>query len=178
LKSIRLLILILGPLGLVAAAHAIAMPHWSDSLSSRDSGVMEAEVSSSAPASSAADLARDCDRTAQRLGDRLGASCHVIVRPPFVVAGDWVPEKLNAYYRDTIEPVARALWTCYFDHRPDRPISIVLLSDETTYRQQALRLDGRERGAYYGYFQRDELRIVVNLATGDGTLAHELTHAL
>lgn len=175
--SIRHLTLIFGPLVLVAAAHALAMPRWNDGFSRRDAEAA-ALVAASPPAASAAELARDCQQTAERLSARLGSNCNVVVRPPFVVAGDRSAEGLNAYCRDTIEPVARALWTCYFDHKPDRPVSLVLLSDEKTYRQEAQRLDGEERSAYYGYIQRDERRIVINLATGDGTLAHELTHAL
>ena len=39
-------------------------------------------------------------------------------------------------------------------------------------------MDGRIRAAYYGYYQKSERRVVLNASTGNGTLAHELTHAL
>ena len=46
------------------------------------------------------------------------------------------------------------------------------------YRRHAKRLDGRENANYHGYYQRTDRRIVLNISTGNGTLAHELTHAL
>ena len=46
------------------------------------------------------------------------------------------------------------------------------------YRRHAKRFDGRENANYHGYYQRTDRRIVLNISTGNGTLAHELTHAL
>jgi hypothetical protein len=74
--------------------------------------------------------------------------------------------------------VTEALWRCFFDRRPDQPVLVVALSTEQSYRAAALRLDGYEPVAYSGYTQRAERRIVVNVATGEGTLVHELTHVL
>jgi len=66
----------------------------------------------------------------------------------------------------------------YFDTQPEQPITIIALSSQERYQQVAYDLDQRKTGSYYGYFQSDEMRIVLNLTTGSGTLGHELTHAL
>jgi hypothetical protein len=66
----------------------------------------------------------------------------------------------------------------YFDAVPDQPIAVLLFAGEESYRRHAEVLDGRQRPNYAGYYERSERRVVVNIATGNGTLAHELTHAL
>jgi hypothetical protein len=81
-------------------------------------------------------------------------------------------------YRDVALPTMRALSVDYFDRPPDEPVVLLMSSSEKAYREHALRLDGRDTEAYYGYYWRPERRIMLNLATGYGTLAHELTHAL
>lgn len=178
MKATRILTLVLGPIGIIVAAHAIAMPNWSEALSVSEPLASGLAAATTLSPDSAESLSESCERVGKRLEERLGNSFEVVVHPPFVIAGDRSADQLEAYYRDIIQPVARALWTSYFDRQPDQPISIVLLSDEQAFRQQARNLDSREGGAYYGYFLREDRRLVVNLSTGDGTLAHELTHAL
>lgn len=126
----------------------------------------------------ARELSKQCRATARRLAAQLGAECRILVEPPYVIAGDLSEESLKRHYRETIEPTARALAVSYFDARPDAPISILLFSDEATYRDYASQLADGLRTAYYGFYQRDARRIILNIDTGSGTLAHELTHAL
>jgi hypothetical protein len=100
------------------------------------------------------------------------------VRVPFVLAGNLEESDLEQVYERTIRPVSRALWRCYFDRVPDQPVTLVLMKDETGYRQAARSLDGYEPHAYAGYTQRSERRVVLNISSGEGTLAHELCHLL
>src|SRR5205823_514794 len=79
-------------------------------------------------------------------------------------------------YRETILPVTAALWRSYFDKKPDQPVTIVALAGAAGYHSAAASLDGYAPLAYAGYTQRGRRRIVMNLATGCGTLPHELTH--
>ena len=85
---------------------------------------------------------------------------------------------LEGAYRDTIAPTARALGICYFDRSPTEPITILLLSSPDSYRRCTARLGYGDREEYAGIYIRAERRLVLNVATGEGTLAHELTHAL
>ena len=70
------------------------------------------------------------------------------------------------------------MWRSFFDHKPDKPVTIVALSSQVSYGAAAAELDGYEPLAYAGYTQRGQRRIVMNLSTGQGTLAHELAHML
>lgn len=123
-------------------------------------------------------LAEACVQAELQLRPKLPKSCRTIVRSPFVIAGDRGDDELDRLYREAVSPITNALWRSYFDRRPDQPIVLVLLSDEAAYQAAAQRLDNYEPFAYAGYYQRSERRIVLNLATGYGTLAHELAHAL
>jgi hypothetical protein len=126
----------------------------------------------------AAALAAVCRATRDRLLARLGPGFVAVVHPPFVLAGDQSAAELDRHYLETIRPTARALALAYFDRRPTAPVSIVVLGGAEAYQRCADRLDGQRRAAFAGYYERSQRRIVLNASTGDGTLAHELTHAL
>jgi hypothetical protein len=123
-------------------------------------------------------LSKACAIAADGLRDRLPAGFSTIVRPPFVIAGDRPEPALEILYQTAIQPVTEALWRSYFDQRPDRPVMIVALNNEKSYRLAAWSLDGYEPTAYAGYTQRGQRRIVLNAGTGSGTLTHELSHVL
>lgn len=123
-------------------------------------------------------LAVACDQRASILAERLGPGFSSICRPPYVLSGDLTTAELDAIYRDTIVPTARALSLMYFDRDPDEPICVLLFASEDSYRQTAKRIDGRSVADYHGYYIRTDRRVMINAATGAGTLAHELTHAL
>jgi hypothetical protein len=107
----------------------------------------------------------------------LGPRAAVVVHPPYVLAGDVSTADLDRCYQQTILPTALALSTSYFDRAPDAPITILMFASADSYREHARRLDGRDASNYHGYFEQSKRRVMLNLATGDGTLAHELTHA-
>jgi hypothetical protein len=119
-----------------------------------------------------------CDERARQLREHLTSSDRIIVRPPYVLGGNVSENELDRQYRETILPTARALSLAFFDHAPDEPITLLLFSSEEAYRNASWHLDRRDAVDYYGYYIRPDRRIVLNLSTGDGTLAHELTHAL
>jgi hypothetical protein len=137
------------------------------------------------PCQTRTSLALRCDRMAQQLTSRLNggetspaAMCHSIVRTPYVVAGDLEPAKLQQIFDETIRPSAAAMHREYFELPPTDPISILLFSDEATYRAYTLKLFGQSRTSIYGYYKPSVRTVVVNLGAGDGTIVHELTHAL
>jgi len=123
-------------------------------------------------------LRQACEATAQDLLEQLDRSHAILIRPPYVLAGDMREDVLERLHRDVILPTERALSVSFFDARPTEPITIVAFADEPAFREFARRVDRRKPDSYYGYYLRSPRRVVVNVATGAGTLAHELTHAL
>jgi hypothetical protein len=187
---LRLLALILGPPVIVGLAYLVARPDVARSAApfaapsanstATDSpfarpdspSVYVTEVAVSSP------LTVDCQHQREELMQRLGLRFSSIVHSPFVILGDAAAPELERHYRETIAPTVRALAIAYFDRTPDRPIAIVLLSGDEAYQACAEKLDGQRRAAFAGYYERKDHRVLVNLETGKGTIAHELAHAL
>src|SRR5690242_19436369 len=101
----------------------------------------------------------------------------VTITPPFVIAGDGGADRLARHRDGTILPAVHALQKQYFSKSPTEPILILLFESEAPYRRIAKDWFGDENVAYFGYFRHDRV-ILMNVATGTGTLVHELTHAL
>lgn len=175
----RLFVLALGPPLLIGGAYALSHPGANRQQVEFAARVVQAETRTARyRASEHESLTRSCTLAADELGGRLPDDCTVLVRTPFVIAGDSSESELDRLYATAIQPVTEALWRTYFDQRPDRPVVIVALRNETSYRNVARILDGYEPSAYAGYTQRGQRRIVLNAGTGAGTLTHELAHVL
>jgi hypothetical protein len=110
----------------------------------------------------------------QDVGDTL------IVQPasPFVVVTDLDAAALSPVLSGTIQPTCAALQLAYFDTPPAQPIVLLLLSEPDLYRSWTRKLARQKTAEYAGLYLRDERIAVLDLSTGEGTLAHELTHAL
>ncbi len=119
-----------------------------------------------------------CDDLLAKWKPKLAAE-HFAVRvsPPFVIAGDGGGDRLEQYRDRTILPAVRALQKQFFSTPPSEPILILLFESEEPYRRIAKDWFGDENVAHFGYFRHDRV-MLMNVATGTGTLVHELTHAL
>jgi hypothetical protein len=138
-----------------------------------------AQVAKAIPANSGAgDLQQACRVAAERLQERAGAAMCVIVRPPFVIGGDLSEQDLTACHSETIAPAVQAMQVRYFRSRPHQPITVLLFSGEASYNRYSREWYGDGDVSVYGYYKPNERTLLVNHATGNGTLLHELTHAL
>jgi hypothetical protein len=182
----RLLTLILGPIAILAAAFLAARPDVEllepteqapEITPSRDPA-SRAPIESTAADSLPAPLVANCQRVREDILRKLGRDFASVVHTPFVIVGDFETVRLERVYHETIVPAQHALDIAFFDRSPDMPVTVVLLSGDEAYERCVFALEGRRRAAYAGYYERKDRRLVVNLDTGEGTLAHELTHAL
>jgi hypothetical protein len=171
-------VLTAGPAVLVAAAYALTIPAPKGTLAASAHARRQRAQSARSGEDSASPLASACQSAAEDLAPNLPDGCRLIVRPPFLLAGDMPDEELEQLYREAVLPVTAALWRSYYDRAPDQPVTIVALRNEASFHHAAATLDGYEPLDYAGYTQRGQHRIVFNLATGRGTLAHELAHVL
>ena len=175
----RRLILTLGPPVMIGAVYALCFPAPARERTAAIVELFEAEVRAARELAGQDEAMTDaCTASARELLPGLPSGCRLIIRPPFIIAGDVSEADLDRLYRETVLPVTSALWRSFFDHKPDKPVMIVALSSQSSYGAAAAELDGYEPLAYAGYTQRGQRRIVVNLSTGQGTLAHELAHML
>jgi hypothetical protein len=176
----RRALLIAGPFILVAGSYAVTYSTTRDDQRRHDEQLAAvARFADREQSLQRQSLTERCEESARLLAAQVpGELPTVLVRPPFVLAGDASAESLDTLFKETIQPLTSALWRAYFDTPPSAPVALVLLSNEATYRRLAHQLDGYDPIAYDGYYQKSRRRLVLNLASGEGTLAHELCHAL
>lgn len=167
-------ILTIGPIVLVALCYVISAP----SSGSSTVGNAAERFDENDPQPTGESLTSGCERAAFSLRERLGSGWSTITREPYVIGGDCTEQDLEERYRQTIVPTTKALSISYFSTEPDRPISILICSTDERFRECNLKLDDQERRQYSGIYSRKHRRLIVNIGSGEGTLAHELTHAL
>jgi hypothetical protein len=175
----RLLVLTLGPPIIVAVSYCLTMLDG-DKPEKPELRAAESTITArpALTAATSAQLNSSCQEKAASVKQRIGSNCQIIVRPPYILAGDFDIDQLERYHRLLVVPIANALSTDYFDTAPVEPITILFFSGDQPFREHARQLDQRSAMHEYGYYHRADRRIVINAATGNGTLAHELTHAL
>ena len=123
-------------------------------------------------------LARQCRRGAARLEEELGDECRVVARSPFVLGGNLTAAELAALHEETIVPAVKAMRRCYFATEPDQVVTVLVFRDDESYDRYCHQLFGDRDISIYGYYKPAVRTLTMNLATGHGTLLHELTHAL
>jgi hypothetical protein len=110
------------------------------------------------------------------LKKRLPEGFSVFIEPPFVVIGDGSPQNVELVCRRTVKWAVSKLKQDYFKHDPDHIITIWLFKDDSSYRQNAKSVFGNEPSTPYGYYSALDRALVMNIATGTGTLVHEIVH--
>jgi hypothetical protein len=119
-----------------------------------------------------------CRLTAERLSSQLDEQSAVVVRAPFVLGGDFSQAELESLHDNTIAPAVRAMRRSYFDAEPNEPVTVLVFRSEESYNRNCEMMFGERGISIYGYYKPKLRTLVLNLGTGQGTLLHELTHAL
>ena len=96
----------------------------------------------------------------------------------FIVGGDLPRSRFDRFKKRTIEDCSKALWCDFFSKRPEYPIRIYLFQGKTSYETWVKKLAGFEPRSPYGFYLPGRKAMMMNIATGGGTLVHEMTHAL
>ena len=98
------------------------------------------------------------------------------VQEPFVVVGNLSPAQLARYSQGTVRWTVTRLKQAYFAKDPKHIIDIWLFKDKKSYRHYAWKLFKERPSTPYGYYSQTERVLVMNIATGGGTLVHEIVH--
>jgi hypothetical protein len=184
----RWLILILGPAPIVGSSWAVSAWLRPQPRAMADRNDVVATMSDvfggesprpfALAGESQARLLKSCHESAMRLAQQLGPGGHVLERAPFVLGGDLSDDELARWHDETIEPAMQALGGRYFRDPPRQPVTVLLFADENSYNAASQRLFGESGVSVYGYYRPNQRTLLLNAATGAGTLLHELTHAL
>ena len=101
----------------------------------------------------------------------------ICVQPPFVVIGDEAAEMVNRRATSSVRWAAARLKKDFFPRDPEHIIDIWLFLDRQSYTNHAWKLFKDVPTSPYGYFSGEHHALIMNIATGGGTLTHEMTHA-
>jgi hypothetical protein len=100
----------------------------------------------------------------------------IIVAQPFVVIGDEAPADVKRRAERTVAWAVKKLKQAYFSKDPQEILDVWLFKDKASYEQNAQRLFNKKPDTPYGYFSGQDHALVMNIATGGGTLVHEIVH--
>ncbi len=101
----------------------------------------------------------------------------IVLQPPFVVIGDEPPEMVKRRAERTVKWAVDMLKQDYFEKDPDQILDIWLFRDKASYEKHAREIFGERPTTPFGYCSHANRALVMNIATGGGTLVHEIVHA-
>jgi hypothetical protein len=120
---------------------------------------------------------RDFAARAKQMRYRVaGQGFHVVVEEPFVVAGDGGKAAVEACAARTVRWAVKLLKQDFFKKEPERVLEIWLFDGAASYRKHARELFGDTPTTPFGYYSARHGALIMNIATGGGTLVHEIVH--
>lgn len=99
----------------------------------------------------------------------------VRVEEPFVVVGNGTAAELAGDAR-TVRWAADILEADFFEVRPSQVLTVYLFRDAASYERGVARLTGDAPSTPYGFYSKAHRGLFMNIATGGGTLVHEIVH--
>jgi hypothetical protein len=112
----------------------------------------------------------------ERLEKKVPEGFTVVVQPPFVVIGDESPETVRRRSTNTVKWAVDKLKLDYFKRDPVEIIDIWLFRDKVSYTNHARLLFNDTPTTPFGYYSAGDHALIMNIATGGGTLVHEIVH--
>ncbi len=130
-------------------------------------------------------FAHECDsvqdgipRTAEGLHKQLGEGFLVYKRKNYIIATDLDKKTADYVINGVFENCKQILVKQFFDSRADDVVVIYIFKNKTSYYTGLQKYLQMQPISPYGHYGNRDRYIVVNYATGPGTLVHELTHSL
>lgn len=105
-----------------------------------------------------------------------GPQFNITLAHPFVVIGDESRAMVERRARKTIAWATRRLKQDYFPGDPNHIIDVWLFKDKRSYEKHTQELFGEKPGTPFGYYSDEHRALIMNIATGGGTLVHEMVH--
>lgn len=100
----------------------------------------------------------------------------IIIEKPFVVIGDESPAMVKRRAEGTVRWAVDHLTRRYFRNDPLHILDVWLFKDRQSYEKHHRELFGGDPGTPFGFYSARHRALVMNIATGGGTLVHEIVH--
>lgn len=138
---------------------------------------LEARRIASPPPRDAAFMPADYARHVMSLRrDGLPRTFAVVVQPPFVVVGDEPPDTVRRRATQTVKWAVDRLKKDFFSKDPDDILTIWLFRDRDSYDRYTREIFRETPSTPFGYYSHARKALIMNIATGGGTLVHEIVH--
>lgn len=118
----------------------------------------------------------DYAQAVMNLKKRMPEGFSLVIQRPFVVAGDESAAQLRQRASGTIDWAVTRLKRAYFGEDPDKILEIWLFKDKESYEKHTKEVFNDSPDTPYGYFSYKHGALIMNIATGGGTLVHEIVH--
>ncbi len=100
----------------------------------------------------------------------------IVIEKPFVVIGDESPATVRLRAENTVKWAVKRLKRMYFKKDPNHIIDIWLFKDRVSYMKYTREIFGDRPDTPFGYSSSRHKALIMNIATGGGTLVHEIVH--
>lgn len=100
----------------------------------------------------------------------------VVIEPPFVVVGDEAPDRVRKRAAGTVRWAVEHLKKDFFAKDPERILTVWLFGRKESYDEAVREHFDRTPSTPYGFYSSEHRALVMNIATGGGTLVHEIVH--
>lgn len=124
----------------------------------------------------AAAPAKDYEAHVALLKKRLPPGFSVVIQEPFVVIGDGGLAAVSRSATGTVKWAVDHLKADFFKDDPEEILDIWLFKDRDSYNKYTREIFNDNPGTPYGYFSHKHKALIMNIATGGGTLVHEIVH--
>jgi hypothetical protein len=100
----------------------------------------------------------------------------IVIQAPFVVIGDEPASIVKQHAEETIKWAVDRLKQDFFPKDPTSILDIWLFKDAASYERYTWLLFNENPSTPYGYYSSKHKALIMNIATGGGTLVHEIVH--
>lgn len=112
----------------------------------------------------------------EKLKKKVPKGFTIIIQKPFVVIGDESPTIVRHRAVHTVNWATKRLKRMYFPKDPDDIIDIWLFKDKHSYLKYTWEIFRDKPDTPFGYSSSSHKALIMNIATGGGTLVHEMVH--
>ena len=124
----------------------------------------------------AAAPAKDYDGHVAELKKTIPPGFFIVIQEPFVVIGDGGAIAVGRSATGTVRWAVDHLKADFFQNDPEEILDIWLFKDRESYNKYTREIFKDTPGTPYGYFSHKHKALIMNIATGGGTLVHEIVH--
>ncbi|MCJ8331791.1 MAG: C39 family peptidase [Lentisphaeria bacterium] len=118
----------------------------------------------------------DYAQEVMRLKKLLPKNFSYVIEKPFLIVGDENSMVVQQRSKRTVAWATAHLKKSYFAKDPKKLLTIYLFKDKASYRKYCWKLWRDKPTTPYGYYSSANNALVMNIATGGGTLVHEMVH--